>query len=405
MKFAGLTDKGLKRKGNEDFFIADGKLQLFMVCDGMGGHAAGEIASQTTAEIVQTFFRGAEKEFQDLLKEDTPENGMALTKLVSEAIQKASREVFQVALDSPEKHGMGTTISMLFISGQKGVVGHVGDSRVYLLRDGATSQLSEDHTVVNDIVRSGSMTREQAQRTPYAHAITRAVGLNKTVQVDTLVFDVLPGDTFLLCTDGVHDYVSESTVLTPFLQESDAEIIPAKLIEFAKSHGGRDNISAVVIRSEMDKDDDNVVLVQQVKLKLNTLANVGLFKELSLKEIMKTLTMCTVEECETDTIVVRDGDPGDRLFVLLDGEVKVTRGQEVLGHLGPGAHFGEMSLVTKRPRCAQIITVKQTRFLSLAKKHFDWIICFQHRIATKLLLALARELSSRLDDTASHEYL
>jgi len=190
---AGMTDVGRARGHNEDFMLQDEELGLFVVCDGMGGHAAGDVASRTAAEAIRDYVQ----QRRTLLGafDGSEQSTIAVRNLLREAIEHASRAVFELASQEQGRHGMGTTcISMLTLGG-KGVMGHVGDSRLYCHRDGVVYQLSEDHTYLNDAVKSGMMTLEQASESPYAHMITRGVGVQESVTVDTFVFDVLPGDT------------------------------------------------------------------------------------------------------------------------------------------------------------------------------------------------------------------
>ena len=205
----GLTDVGRKRQHNEDAFAVDPDLGLFVVADGMGGHAAGEVASQRAVEVVRQQLSTDRQVLEDLAQASTSEARAAAAALVETAIQRACAEVYRLAAADPTKRGMGTTFVCLVLAGTKAIVGHVGDSRVYLLRGGQAHRLTEDHTLIAAQLKAGTLTREQAQASQLRNVITRAVGIQESVQVDTLMVDLLPRDLFLLCSDGLHGYLPD----------------------------------------------------------------------------------------------------------------------------------------------------------------------------------------------------
>ncbi|MDB4976240.1 MAG: serine/threonine phosphatase PrpC, regulation of stationary phase, partial [Myxococcaceae bacterium] len=199
-----LSDTGKVRKHNEDSFCTDEELGLYVVCDGMGGHAAGEVASKTA---VNAIVRVIYEQRDAIASFDGSHQALEqMIVLLHQAISEASRTVYEVASSDRGKHGMGTTCVALLVLGDKAVMGTVGDSRVYLARDQRIDQLSTDHNFMTEVVASGMMSPEQAAAALHANVLTRAVGVQPTVKVDALAFDVLPGDTFLLCSDGLYDY-------------------------------------------------------------------------------------------------------------------------------------------------------------------------------------------------------
>jgi serine/threonine protein phosphatase PrpC len=144
--------------------------------------------------------------------------------------------------------GMGTTLSLMVFIGHKGFIAHVGDSRIYLMRDGRVQQVTEDHTVFNELIKRGKLTREQIDKVAHKNAITRAVGVYERVEVDTLLIEVLPGDQFLLASDGLHGYIAHTAELEPYFEEEDGQQAANGLIELANRKGGKDNITAVLVR-------------------------------------------------------------------------------------------------------------------------------------------------------------
>ena len=216
LSFAAATDVGRQRQHNEDNFLIDKKLQLFIVADGMGGHAAGEVASSITVHQVRDAVY-ANRDLVERFKAGDPEvQAVELLQVLEHAIQDACGTVYNRAQAEPEKRGMGTTASVLLIAGApgrlRGFIAHVGDSRIYLARQGQCHQLTEDHSLMNELVRRGKIRREEFETSPYKqfkNAVTRAVGVYASVEVDTFDFDILPGDRFLLCSDGMYVYLDE----------------------------------------------------------------------------------------------------------------------------------------------------------------------------------------------------
>jgi serine/threonine protein phosphatase PrpC len=245
----GLTDVGRRRTINEDAFLCDDDLGLYIVADGMGGHAAGEVASREAVDTVHAMVRREIEALRvmDELDEAASPAFHRPVRVLEGAIQAATYMVFGLAQHDPERQGMGTTISALLLRGGHGIVAQVGDSRVYLVRDGAAMVLTEDHTLVAWQVKQGLITDEEAARSPHRNVITRAVGSREYVQVDTRVVECRPGDTFLLCSDGLHGYLDDEEI--PRICDLGAVVATQRFIELANERGGRDNITAVVVET------------------------------------------------------------------------------------------------------------------------------------------------------------
>jgi serine/threonine protein phosphatase PrpC len=242
----GLSDVGRKRDHNEDAFLRDDALGLYIVADGMGGHAAGEVASQ---EAVDTLYgmvkRGVETIGDQLIGELTEERARASCRLLEGAVQAATYMIFAIAELDRTKSGMGTTISAMLTLGAYAVTAQVGDSRIYQIREGASVQLTEDHTLIAWEIKQGLITPEQAQRSPHRNIITRAVGNRDYVQVDTGLVELRTGDRYLLCSDGLHGYLREREIAP--ICATDGDSVVHALIKLANDRGGKDNITAVLV--------------------------------------------------------------------------------------------------------------------------------------------------------------
>jgi protein phosphatase len=242
----GATDVGRVREVNEDAYLCDDLLQLYVVADGMGGHAAGEVASREAVDTVHGMIkRGLAAMGSKLTGGITEASAKAACRLMEAAVQAATYMVFAMAELDTAKSGMGTTISVLLVLDDYAVIGQVGDSRVYQIRQGQAVQLTEDHTLVAWQVKQGLITPEQAKRSPYRNIVTRAVGDRDHVQVDTGLIELMPGDRFLLCSDGLHGYLRPLEI--PVFCAGDGSAVVETLIRVANGRGGKDNITAVLV--------------------------------------------------------------------------------------------------------------------------------------------------------------
>jgi serine/threonine protein phosphatase PrpC len=403
LRFFAATDVGRVRDHNEDNFLVDKKLGLFMVADGMGGHAAGEVAS---AICVRTIHEEIKKE-RDLVNDYlsgatgaqkvTPKDIVAL---LEHAVQTACLKIHEEAQGDSHKRGMGTTLSSLLILGHQGFIAHVGDSRIYMMRGGRIQQVTEDHTVYNELIKRGKLTREQIEKVgPKANAITRAVGVYERVDVDTLVIEVLPGDAFVVASDGLTGYLESPEDLREPLARQGDDIVK-ELIALANERGGKDNITTVVVQIGTEGVQDEA-RAQRLALKREVLAKMPLFGRLTERELLRVMQAVEVHAYDPDEIVIREGDRGDELFIVLQGKVKVSRGGEMLTRLGAGEHFGEMSLIRSVPRSATVTSDGKSELIAIKRTEFFEILRKEHELAVKMLWQFLGVLADRLDHTSS----
>jgi len=240
----GLTDVGRCREVNQDELLIDPTLGLYAVADGMGGHAAGEVASQLAIESLARAMS------------DDPEDSTATgaAQQLERAFHEGNRKICDSVLTHGEWRGMGTTIVALLALGDRVVIGHVGDSRAYLLRDRKLHRLTSDHSWVNEQVKLGLMTDDEAHQHPMRNIVTRALGNRVDLKVDLTQEDVRHGDLFILCSDGLNSMMSDSEILeTLTATESDPEKVCHALVDRANQNGGEDNITVVVVQIEPGK--------------------------------------------------------------------------------------------------------------------------------------------------------
>jgi PPM family protein phosphatase len=227
-----LTDTGRQREANEDSYFS--RAPLFAVADGMGGAQAGEVASRMAVEAF----------------ERVDEAGAAPEELLRHTAQEANREIFELAQGDATHSGMGTTLTAALLHGDEISFGHVGDSRAYVFRAGKLRQITNDHSLVEELRRQGKLTRDQAAGHPQRSVITRALGPEPTVDVDTLTFSARPGDVFLLCSDGLTTMLGDEDVAAVIARAENLQIAARRLVRAANERGGRDNITVVLFRLE-----------------------------------------------------------------------------------------------------------------------------------------------------------
>ena len=395
VRFWAATHQGRTREQNEDNFLVDKKLNLFIVADGMGGHAAGEVASSTAVREVRRVLADHRAVVEDFGENESAEGRQALLKLISDAIRHACARIFELGQASAERRGMGTTLCLLMVVGRRGFLGHVGDSRIYMLRAGKVEQLTEDHSLVNEMIRRGRLKPGDVFDSPYKNALTRAVGVYETVEVDTFDFDILPGDNFLLCSDGLSCYLDDE-VTRRYLSLESVKDIPDRFIDFANESGGKDNITSVVVRVVSDEDEQANDRLMEVRLRLDTLRAIPMFKYLSYKGLVKVMNITEPQKFSAGAAIFDEGSRGEELYLLLEGHVAIEKGGKTLAELGPGSHFGEMAMVDKSPRSATARALDDVRLLVIQRQQFYDIMRRDPSMAVKLMWSFIQALNTRL---------
>lgn len=403
VSFSALTDVGRKREENEDNFLVDESLGVYVVCDGMGGHAAGEIAS---ALAVRTFHEEIKKE-KDLLEDYAAGKTGAdrvskrdITNMLEFAVNRASARVHAEATKDVKKRGMGTTLVAVVICGQTGFVTYVGDSRLYLLRNGLLEQVTEDHNVFNELIKRKKMSREKVEKLAQKNAITRAVGVYEHAEPDSIVLDLIAGDRILLCSDGLYQYFEDD--LDDLSERMANESLDSAMKEFIKGAnegGGSDNITGVLINvGDPEKRDEG--RARRLQLKRELLAKMRLFRPLSDRELLRVLQVTDVLNFKDGENVMTQGQSGEELFIVLQGKVDILRGESVIATLEQGAHVGEMSLVRNQPRSATVRSSGNSELMVIRRRDFFELLRNEHALAVKLLWQFLGVVADRLAETS-----
>lgn len=237
------TDRGRQRTINEDSLLCMKTEHFYVVADGVGGHNSGELASSMAIEFIEAYIKTNPI--------GSISGDFALMTYFLNCLREVNSLIFKRAFQVKENAGMATTVAMLYIGSGKAYVVNVGDSRVYLARDGQLLQVTEDHSYVNELLKKGTITREEAENHPERNMITRALGSEEKVEPDFYQFQVYKGDRILLCTDGLYNEVQEEEISEISKIAIDTQVMAQELIERANEYGGRDNISVICVEIEV----------------------------------------------------------------------------------------------------------------------------------------------------------
>lgn len=340
----GMSDVGQNREQNEDAFLCDDDARLYVVSDGMGGHNAGEVASEMTIEAIRERVaiarqRGIESERDDRVR----------TQVLQSAVEDACGTVYAAAKASKHVSGMGATATAVWISERGASIAHVGDSRAYLLRDGAIHQLTDDHTIADELFRNGALSSDELENHPARHALTRAIGQSTTVHVDILTLDLFPGDKILLCSDGLSNYAPVPEVLVDHLVAK-PRTAAKRLVDFANNSGGSDNITALVIAIGRSNNSTTEMMATTAALReeLSALARSSLFEGMSMPSLIRLHAIARRRNLITGEILIDQDDDCHSAFVVVKGQLERVFNDQVLNTLDAPRASGLNHLLAPR---------------------------------------------------------
>jgi serine/threonine protein phosphatase PrpC len=368
IRHSAKTHPGRRRENNEDSMLAAADHGLFVVADGVGGRAAGEVASALTIEVFEAEAPSLAAAVAAYARTRDYERRNAVLELLEEVCQKASQRVYEEG-ERTHRRGMTTTVVVALVGGGAAFLAHVGDSRIYLVRDGLIRQLTEDHSMINEMVRSGGLSADEARRSPYRSVITRALGLHPTIKVDLMSVEILPGDRLVLCSDGLSDPVDLEDI-ERLVGENEVEPATEALIEAALDAGGPDNVTAIVVEPEATRE------TEAARARAQIMQDLFLFQGLPFHTRLRVSRICEERFFGPGDILVKEGELGDSMFVVVQGTLVVSRGGISLARIGPGEHFGELGLLEAQARSATVtgeswgsaIVVRRTHLLDLCNR-------------------------------------
>tara|TARA_R110002072_G_scaffold200212_2_gene357916 strand:- start:871 stop:2109 length:1239 start_codon:yes stop_codon:yes gene_type:complete len=397
----GLAHVGQKRTNNEDCWVADDQLGLYLVADGMGGHSAGDVASAMAVSAAASTVRAARELLTRVQGGEVP--ARELMPLVQRAVNAANAAVHSAAQEDPTKQGMGCTLTLLLIAGTRGIMAHVGDSRLYVSRGDRVHQLSQDQTVAAELLREGVLKPEQVATSRWRNALAQAIGTKESVKPDYLRFELAPGDRFLLCSDGLSNYFQPDDWLTGQLSQEDLEGIPSELVNFANDAGGADNITAVVVEISAEPSEDALSLTASVTGRINAVGETFLCRDLSLARQARVLSHCELETYSAGQALLSAGDPLPGLFLLASGALSLEVDGEEVAALAAGESFGASAMVLPRAARVTVRASESSQTLLLRHESLQELSRSRPRLGMILQRRIARELGRALEERLAQE--
>ncbi len=390
--FAG-TDVGKTRYVNEDAFYRDDDAGLYAVADGVGGSRAGERASAMFCEVLEEFSAPVKA----ALHRDgsDPDRRQELLGLVERIFQVASDRIYRKAERDPSCRGMATTGVVLAIGPAGAVLGHVGDSRAYLMRHNSTQRMTVDHTLAQEMLNQGLIKQSELETFPHRNVLARAVGQLPTVRVDTAWLDVGDGDTVFLCSDGLYNNCDHD--LRELLEKGGTK----GAIDAANARGGEDNITCVMVQIESEHAADDPDENLDTQSKLMCIQNLFLFRYLNEQELVRVLKIVYDQHYKSGAVVFKEGDPGDAMYLVFSGGVEVMKGDHHLTTISTGGHFGELAFMDGHPRSATVSAMEPTTLLTIKRNDFRALTRTDPVIASKLLWCFVLNMAGRLRDLSS----
>lgn len=393
----GASDVGKVRDHNEDNLVVeivgDGGVGLFVVADGVGGSRHGEVASAMVVEMLQRWFKKHTPRFSAYSLDRDRELRGDLAATVSEMIEAASAAIYERGQSDPEYHGMSTTIVALVTTSHGAFLGHVGDSRGYLVRDGAIYRLTEDHTFANFMLDAKALEPESLVNHPFAGVLARSVGSAPHVKVDTTFVQVESGDRFILCTDGLHKYLSGRELESFSTREADPELLVHTFIKEALARGGDDNVTAVVVQADGGAE---TLRTQALREEIQLLQNTFLFEQLSDQEVMRLMRIMFTVRHRAGEVIIHEETRGHELYIVTEGFVDVTLRKNFLTTIEAGGHFGELALFDNKTRAATVTARTDVRLLTIKQKDFEDILHEDHQLAVKLLWSFLKGVAANM---------
>lgn len=399
----GHSDVGQVRDHNEDRYFCDAERGVFVVADGIGGKSGGEVASQMVVDAVA----GRADEFRDFIDARTPmvdeEHRDEIFDFLFGHLQGINKEVFQRGRSTKYPRGIGCTVDMVVFAEGGAFILHVGDSRVYLVRDDEIYRVTRDHTYAEKLRRQPELQSDDIDPDDYSHVLTRSIGGAPRVNIDRLFIGVGSQSRFILCTDGITGYFSGAEILD-FSRRHDDEL-PRQLVEEANQRGGKDNSTVVVatVGGEEGKPFSRKQTEHDTFGRARFLQSIELFSDLGLQELLKVLRYVRGVRCATGGKMITRGDAVDGLYFVMSGELSVEVDGRELDRLGPGEHFGEIGMFGQPIRSADVCCRNACEILFMPRENLHRLVREEPELGNKLLWRLLNRTSQIVQEMLSED--
>lgn len=362
VKAYGITDIGLERQNNEDFFFSDEEKGIFIVCDGIGGNKAGEIASKMA---VETVVRRINEEYSYLEAcRQGKMNDDQIFKFSADIIREACKVVYEMGNNNPKYSKMGTTLTMAITMSRRVLICNVGDSRAYLISGNGVHQISEDHTMAREFFKKG-LIKSELDAPPYIdNVLTRSLGKYESVEVDCVLIPVIEEDRIVLCTDGISGYFQYGNQLGEIIEGLTPEKAGDALIKFALKNRARDNATAIVIDINSENYLSDYEYLEE-SLIMEVFSDCSIFTGLTYSQLSRMRTHMELVQLSKNETLVEQGELYNGLFLIIDGGI--LSGDELLTR---GEGIGVRALYQKQKSQNVKIAVRHTRLLFFSRKSF-----------------------------------
>jgi protein phosphatase len=402
LRSSAATDPGRVEKENRDGCFAGDVHGVYAVADGVG-EAPGEFAARLFLKLVQEGASHLADTVRRAQHESDPARGRRdVLEAIARLFETANTDIYGWGRESAELRGAATTATLALLDGQGVFLAHVGDSRAYLVSGGACKQLTQDHTMAEELVRVGQLCKEETGNFRYRNVVSRTLGERAVCRPDLTYVDVAPGDTLLLTTDGVTDFASERAILDLLQERGTPGRTAERIVDLALKCGSTDNATAVVV--QVPEDTQPKTTVSQIgqpfahTVKLDFIGTLFFCQHLTPDERMKVLRYVHEVQALPGTVVFQQGEVGQDLFLVVQGQLEVTVDGQKVTTIGPGGHFGEIALVSGQPRSATVVAKEPTRLFRLTRDDFFDLSQRDQAVAVKMLWSFSQTLSSRVTD-------
>ncbi len=404
----GITDKGKKRANNEDSFIDMPEMGLFAIADGMGGERYGEVASALAVKTVSEFVKNSKAVIEAYLMSESSENRAQVLKMLADALIKANTKVYKKADELKLNGRMGTTLTIFLAVEDTGFMVHAGDSRLYMVRENEITLLSTDHTVANDYRKQyGDQQIDFDER--ISGMLTRAVGIQEFIEPEKLSFVIAPNDRYLLCSDGLYNYLGENgdETLQAFLTlrdhepENEDKYLSSTLnsfIEKTYKNGAGDNITAIII-SVFGSSTEEVTETKEIIKRFDAVRNIPLFEGLEYKDMLSVMDKAEIRTYNRYDVINRAAVSDPELYIILEGKVSSLKGSKHINTFYNGDHIGEVAFLTDEKPNFNLFVDKPSTFLVIKRSELQNMISENPVLGAKLLWQLSAILAKQTNSS------